>query len=563
MSEAPMSFAPTPEQQAAIDAFRAGGNMTLEAGAGTGKTSTLKLLAAARPYERGLYLAFNKSVATEAQASFPKGVKCSTVHALAYRAIMAGDAAKKARMGGARQFGKEQARILGITNGKTPITDDVFLAPNHVARLALETVTRFCYSGDDKIEFKHLAQQNGITSYEDRRRLAQIILPLAERAWRDLTSPTGRLKYGHDHYVKEWALTRPQIGAAYIFVDEAQDTNGVVTRVVQDQRGAQVVAVGDRCQSIYRWRGAENAMDSFNSVHHLFLSQSFRFGPAIADEANKWLTLLDADLRITGTPTIASTVGHLDAPDAILCRTNAEAVAQLMKAEDAGRRAALVGGGQDFKRLAEAADQLRFEGWTPHPELAAFTSWGQVQEYVEQDHGGADLATAVKLIDTHGSGAIIRAIDGAVPEYVADLVISTAHKAKGREWHKVQIATDFTEPVNKETGEVGGPIPEEDAMLAYVSVTRAQHALDRDGLAWVDAAVQRLTTGTRIPSLPAPAKSAEVITLRPAQPKKVCGYPHWGMLGINCELDSHGTDTDHWHPEADWFTDNPPITVNA
>ena len=78
---------PTPEQQAAIEAFADGGTIVLEAGAGTGKTTTLKLLAAKRPSERGIYLAYNRAIAESAKKTFPKNVSCSTAHSLAYRAV--------------------------------------------------------------------------------------------------------------------------------------------------------------------------------------------------------------------------------------------------------------------------------------------------------------------------------------------------------------------------------------------------------------------------------------------------------------------------------------------
>jgi hypothetical protein len=43
---------PTDEQLAIIDAYRTGRNLVIEAGAGTGKTSTLKMLGGERP-DRG------------------------------------------------------------------------------------------------------------------------------------------------------------------------------------------------------------------------------------------------------------------------------------------------------------------------------------------------------------------------------------------------------------------------------------------------------------------------------------------------------------------------------
>src|SRR5690606_29768542 len=112
--------------------------------------------------------------------------------------------------------------------------------------------------------------------------------------------------------------------------------------------------------------------------------------------ANKWLSMLEAKLRLVGAPehVITSRIDTVTRPDAILCRTNAEAVSRLLDLHAEGTPAALVGGGAEFSRLAEAAAELRSKGSTWHPELCAFTSWGQVQEYCEQDAAGGDLKVA-------------------------------------------------------------------------------------------------------------------------------------------------------------------------
>ena len=55
--------------------------------AGTGKTTTLVKYAEQRPHLRFLYVAFNKSVASEAQRRFPSNVACKTVHSLAFNEV--------------------------------------------------------------------------------------------------------------------------------------------------------------------------------------------------------------------------------------------------------------------------------------------------------------------------------------------------------------------------------------------------------------------------------------------------------------------------------------------
>ncbi|MEU4414816.1 3'-5' exonuclease [Nocardia salmonicida] len=147
----------------------------------------------------------------------------------------------------------------------------------------------------------------------------------------------------------------------------------------------------------------------------------------------------------------------------------------------AGRRPALVGGGTAIRRLAEAARDLKGGRRPAHRELFAFTTWGEVQEYAENDHTGRDLRPFVDLIDEHGVDMILHTINNAVDdEAAADIVISTAHKSKRREWDSVKIAEDFREPLPDDDGKPG-EVPSADAMLAYVALTRAKHRLDRTG----------------------------------------------------------------------------------
>ncbi|MGA5764501.1 UvrD-helicase domain-containing protein [Nonomuraea bangladeshensis] len=471
---APVRFEhkPTGEQQAILDAAATGRPLTIEAGAGTGKTSTLKMLAAAAvnsaapgPGRRMLYLAYNRAIADEAMASFPANTDCRTAHSLAFRQV---GHQFKDRLNGPRLPAREVARFLRI-----PAVLDLgahALTSVKVARIVTDAVRAFCYSADDQPGPWHIAAVPGLEG-DGMQLLREQALPFLQRAWEDLTTPGGRLKFEHDHYLKLWALTRPNLPYSAVLLDEAQDANPVIARVVE-QQAAQRILVGDQSQAIYGWRGAVDAMSSFDG-QRLALSQSFRFGQPIADEANQWLELLDAPLRLTGNPGRDSMLGVAKHADAVLCRTNAGAVGQAMAALDVQLRPALVGGGDDIRRLAKACQDLRTGRGTEHPELMAFSSWDEVREYAEHDAGGADLKTLVKLVDSHGPDEILRVVDRLVDEHNADIVISTAHRAKGREWGKVRLAGDWQEPYDKD-----GKLNRSEAMLSYVAVTRAKELLD-------------------------------------------------------------------------------------
>ena len=472
------TLTPTAEQQAAIDAFATGATVVIEAGAGTGKTSTLRLLAAARPQAKGLYVAYNKAIQVEAERSFGRNVEARTGHSLAYRAF---GAPMRHRLNGPRVTSRDAATILSAPS--VLLGADVVVAPAAVASMALRTVAGFCRSADKAITARHFTRPEAPEA-TDLGGLSATVVGVARRAWADLTSTSGRLKPSHDVYLKLWQLSRPSLRYDFVLFDEAQDADPAVADVIVHQ-DAQLVAVGDSAQTIYGWRGATDFLERAPADHRVALTQSWRFGPAVAEEANVWLGVLDARLRLVGSPHRVSTLGAVEVPDAVLCRTNAGCVAEVIVAQDQGRPVALVGDGEDMVGLAEAAKRLRAGQPAGHPELVAFNNWAEVSDYAENDPGGSDLAVAVNLIDTHGPEAIIAAIRGCVPEGEADLAVSTAHKAKGREWGQVLVAGDFREPKTDPVTGVVGAIPAAEAMLAYVTVTRVMGRLDNAGLAWV------------------------------------------------------------------------------
>ncbi|MGQ4479327.1 UvrD-helicase domain-containing protein [Streptomyces sp. SAS_276] len=477
---------PTAEQAHAVDAFRAGHHLVLQAGAGTGKTSTLGLLAAATR-RRGRYLAFNKDIARDAATRFPRTVQCRTAHATAYAAI---GHRYTSRLSSPRQPAWKTGQALGITR---PVRiGDREISPRSLSHTVLRTVTRYCYSADRVLARHHVPHLRGLNTADDHGQLAHQVLPFALKAWADLHDPErGAVRFEHDHYLKMWALTEPRIEAAFLFLDEAQDTNPVLEEVFAAQRGhAQLVVVGDSAQAIYGWRGAHDVMTGFDATP-LTLTRSFRFGPLIAAEANRWLTLADAPIRLTGTDTIATEVGGLDRPDAVLCRTNIGAMAEVMRLLAAGHRVALTRGGQQLAALALAARDLKDGSRTSHPELVLFPSWGELQDYAAYDPAGRDLQPFVDLVDTHGPDAILAAVGQLTDEKRADVTVCTAHTAKGREWPTVQIGNDFPPPKDTDQhDEQGRPVPEPvsdtDARLAYVAVTRARHHLDLGGLSWIN-----------------------------------------------------------------------------
>lgn len=473
------NFQPTDEQLACLAAFETEEDMVIEAGAGSGKTSILRLMGESTD-RRGLYVAYNKAIQVDAEQSFPENVQCRTAHSLAYGGVMRLPHGKSLmdRLRGPRVPSKQAVAILGIPAGGFQISPEQMIQAWIISRLALEAVQRFCNSAEDEITERHVPRLEGV---EDHESLATYVVPFARKAWEDLNDPAGRLKFQHDHYLKIWALTKPRLRFEFVMLDEAQDANPVIARLVEEQN-AQKVMVGDRCQAIYGWRGAIDAMRNFDGSHHLMLSQSFRFGDPIATVANKFLSLLDTPLRIRGFDAIQSEVGILIDPHVIICRTNAGVIENALEAQSHGRKVAIVGGTGEIERFAEGARDLMQGRSSSHADLVAFKSWPEVQAYSNENEG-RDLKVMVSLIDNYGIDTVLAVCAASVDEKSADLVCTTAHKSKGREWGRVRIANDFGAP---EEG-VEPSIPE--MMLAYVAVTRAQEVLDHAGLSWIDELV--------------------------------------------------------------------------
>lgn len=463
----------TNEQQECIDWACMHGSQKIEAFAGAGKTTTLGAISEAlfNLGKRGLYIAFNKSIADEANTKMPSNVTARTAHSLAYRE-KAIPFQQRGKLG--KCFPNVIARELRISRIE-PMT------PVGVAGLALKAVTNFCYSADTQIGLHHVSVNDffkaGIRG-TDLTVISETILTYAKRLWLRMLDLNDRMPITHDVYMKLWCLDNPMLNYDFILFDEAQDANPVLVDLVMKQRGT-TIFVGDRYQQIYSWRGATNAMQKMQMQCNR-LTQSFRFGQPIADVANEVLrTQLNADVNIRGFDKIKSEIIKLDSFDCLITRTNSSLIGRCFSALDDGARVHVNGGTSQLLSLIRGLKQLREGQRTEHPELNIFENWQQVMEYSETDQG-QELKMPLRLIDDYGIDDLIGTIEqvGRVPANRADYTLTTAHKSKGLEWSRVKLDSDFREKP-EDPDEPGNSLwsPEE-ANLLYVAATRAENALD-------------------------------------------------------------------------------------
>jgi superfamily I DNA/RNA helicase len=303
------------------------------------------------------------------------------------------------------------------------------------------------------------------------------VLSWASDLWNMALDPMSTVPLGHDGYVKAWQLGDPIIDTCYILVDEAQDTNPVMLDVLKRQE-CQIVYVGDRHQQIYEWRGAINAMEVAETKHTLHLTKSFRFGQAIADFASDILATIGEKNRITGNEAIDSKLTR-EGQRAIICRTNAQILDSLLALDELrqGKSAYVVGGVDELVNCLEGVERLRNQRSSSYSMFIGFKDWEEFLQYTAKS-GDTDAEKIVKLTDKYEVSELKSVLRNVSPsEERAHVILTTAHKSKGREWDGVELAEDFrTQPEkDEETGELTYNGPE--TRLFYVAATRAIKSL--------------------------------------------------------------------------------------
>ncbi|SED04354.1 UvrD-helicase domain-containing protein [Bradyrhizobium erythrophlei] len=461
---------PTAEQQQAIDQFQHGGSVKINAYAGTGKTSTLEFLAQSTS-RRGQYIAFNRDIVRDAKEKFPNTVNCSTSHGLAFKATPSAYRNNSDKMT-KRVNANQLAEMLNLRRWE--VDGRHVLQPRSQGYLILDTLRRYMQSADAELAAHHVTRHGSLLAAPEAtmQAVTEFALHGAKHVWGRMRAETDPMPLGHDGYLKLWALSNPKIAADFILLDEAQDTNPIVLDVLRKQ-SAQMIYVGDKYQQIYEWRGAVNAMGKIETQGETYLTTSFRFGPAIAEWASKLLDLLGEKRPLRGNVAVKSRVGRVE-PRTILARTNASTIAAIIECLDEGKKPHLVGGADELMEMLRGVQDLKEGKQSTVPDFFGFDKWQQVVEFTKSGEGD-HLLSFVNLVEGRGERQLMWALNRTVDEERSDLTISTAHKAKGREWSTVRLTDDFLR--SRPGKPANGPDPAE-VRLFYVALTRAKEAVE-------------------------------------------------------------------------------------
>lgn len=462
-----MKLAPTEEQQNCIDAYTRGQILKVNALAGTGKTSVLEMMADARRVKT-LYVAYNRAIVEEAKQRFPRHVACKTAHQIAFRAVGYQYADRLEGGNGGRLTPYRVAKAMGVT----PIGG---LSSRVVATLMVMSLTNWFNSVDPHILEGHvpvnILKRHGAPlnwSPTDYESAALGIMQKTTALWECVMAGKHGLPMPHDGYAKLFSLNPPQLPYDSILVDESQDLNPTLLRVL-DVQHTQKTLVGDSFQQLYAWRGAIDSLSKVKADTTCYLTESFRFGSNIANAGNAVLQLLSSPVMVKGRGP-----GGVDSgKPAILCRTNGSLISELMtRALEQEKRVYVVGGTEAPRKLVEGLQDLMVGRPSHHPDLIGFRSYAEFTEAAEDDGAPPDMKMLARLLSQFPPGQLLQALEAA--EFTraedAEVTVSTAHKAKGLEWDHVALSDDFMEPMDEK-------FTLEEANVTYVAVTRARRQL--------------------------------------------------------------------------------------
>lgn len=427
----------TEQQQKVIDTIKRDDVhlVKTEACAGSGKTHTLVALTKELNPKSGIYLAYNKSIAVEAQEKF-KGtnVTCSTIHSMAYRATV-------------NQYGLKVGffGVRDVLNAKMKYKDK-----QEIVSIMEEFL---------------LSEYTDVEDFFDNKPMRPII-QAAIRTHLDKMA-NGEMVCSHSFYLKMYhillvtgAIKAPETDL--LLLDEFGDITPITLDIFKTIKADKKIAVGDAQQNIYSFNNTINGFHALEGEgESVPLTQSFRVSNTIAPYIEKYCkTYLDPDYEFTGREYKDYTVSS----KAYIARNNSGLVNEMFYQMKLGVEfnvtrsidiilelpliLANLGNGKKITLYKyKAVEKLRSE-WEKDPMIQA--AYNTVNSYVRtmmatdqeiqrgfdvvREHGPSSLNSLAAYVRKHSTGKQF-------------LTLTTAHSSKGLEFSEVEIAEDLNDMI--------------------------------------------------------------------------------------------------------------------
>ena len=487
----------SPQQQAFIDwAVTGSGSCVLEAVAGAGKTTTLLAAAEKMPGQIAI-MAYNKKIADEIKGKLKlrgvdwKKVQAGPVHSFGFGAY------RKAKP----SVRVDDRKVRGIVDEL--IIEGIPELSGHegeavdLVSLAKQTAIGILSPINNSMLWHEMAEHFDIFDNDDKR-IAPAVIELAQKALAVSNKQLDIIDFDDMIYLplllkmRFWQFD-------VVMVDEAQDTNAARRALVRAmvRKGGRVIAVGDRHQAIYGFTGADaDSLDliakDFNCVQ-MPLTTTYRCPKSVVKFSQQWVShITAAEAAPVGTVSACTMEAFLDRSDlngdaAVLSRITKPLVTLAFT-------------------LIRKRIPCRIEGRDVSVRLQKLISrWkvktldaleGRLEKYLERETTKClakkqetklmeieDVVETIRVIidqcRQEGKTTVAEAV-AYVEELFSDnvtgiLVLSTIHKAKGREWRRVfwlDRANTCPSKWARQAWQV-----EQERNLCYVAATRAQSEL--------------------------------------------------------------------------------------
>lgn len=484
-----MSFKPSKFQVRIFDEFNnTSNNIVINAVAGSGKTTTIvKLTEFIKPGLFAIFLAFNKSIATELRAKIPQRIDVKTLHANGYNELRF----KYGRDPRVRQDtfldeGKIGKIVMAHIDEWDEWEDEADRASyaNRVEKIV--DIMRFSLATrTDEIE--DLCYKHGVELMNGEIDAARQVLAEAnaDNLHFDFTDMIYRPAIG------DWRLKQYHV----VIVDECQDLNRAQQVMLRKmlKPGGRLIAVGDPKQSIYGFAGAD--IESFDRLKKMLpntvelpLSCCYRCDADIITHAKEVVPWIEAREGAGQGEMRLGNIAELNEGDMVLCRNTRPLVALCMKLIGQGRKATIKGAdiGKSLAAMVKATKRKTMDAAfnKMYKELGKLEIKAKVQFPTRKPEEVSYYATYNDKIEALKSIAQARGcktpehlcseIDKIFVDDVAGIVLSTMHKAKGLEADRVFIIERFRlpAPFAKQEWE-----QEQESNLDYVARTRAKRTL--------------------------------------------------------------------------------------
>lgn len=486
-------FVPSKYQKDVFDFIVGGkGHAVIEAVAGSGKTTTIvKALEIVPKNSRVAFLAFNRHIAKELKSRSPENVHVSTLHSLGLALIK--------KLESFREVEEDKLGIImdefwGVS--KELVSDDILRMQNRIRRAMMRRIVSLCKG--TLIDYKQssnvleMAEHYGIVELEEGNIYFDDVL--------------SRLSYVMDKALEmeeivdfEDMIWMPVVHKRlrnhtekfnYLFVDEAQDLNACQMEFVLNSiyPGGRIIAVGDRRQSLYGFRGADTEaipnLISRLGATVLPLSISYRCPKLHVNRAKSIVPQIEASENAIegkfGYLEYDRFIKEINPGDMVICRTNAPLVKPAFEAIRSGKKA-IIRGKDIGQQLVNFIERFQAEDLSNLEILMA--------EYTEKEYQwlldkGKELAAdmVVDKLETIRSvskecksvAELIQKLEILFSDSNVGVVFSSVHRAKGLEAERVYVLKPELMPHPKAKQE--WEVVQEDNTL-YVAITRSKNEL--------------------------------------------------------------------------------------